>query len=88
MPSRAPVILRKRFVGSARREVLDQTLLVDEQHLGCLLRQYESDFNEGRPHQGLGQRISADPVTVIDPSKPIAVKSVLGGLHVDYRRAA
>jgi hypothetical protein len=23
-------------------------------------------------------------VTVIDPSKPIAVKSVLGGLHVDY----
>jgi hypothetical protein len=28
------------------------------------------------------------PVTVIDPSKPIAVKSVLGGLHVDYCRAA
>jgi hypothetical protein len=25
---------------------------------------------------------------VIDPSKPIAVTRVLGGLHVDYRRAA
>jgi hypothetical protein len=24
----------------------------------------------------------------IDPSKPTAVNSVLGGLHVDYRRAA
>ena len=36
----------------------------------------------------LGQCIPADPVTVIDPSKPIAVKRVLGGLHVDYRRAA
>jgi hypothetical protein len=45
-------------------------------------------FNKSRPHQGLGQRIPADPVTVIDPSKPIAVKSVLGELHVDYRRAA
>ena len=33
-------------------------------------------------------RIPADPVIVIDPSKPIAVKNVLGGLHVDYRRAA
>jgi hypothetical protein len=27
-------------------------------------------------------------VIAMDPSKPIAVKSVLGGLHVDYRRAA
>jgi transposase InsO family protein len=78
----------ERFVGSARREVLDHVLLVDGQHLASLLRQYQSYFNESRPHQGLGQRIPADPVTVIDPSKPIAVRSVLGGLHVDYRRAA
>src|SRR5215468_11365339 len=78
----------ERFVGSARREVLDHVLLVDDQHLDCLLRQYQSYFNKSRPHQGLDQRIPADPVTVIDPSKPIAVKSVLGGLHVDYRRAA
>jgi transposase InsO family protein len=78
----------ERFVGSARREVLDHVLLVNDQHLASLLRQYQSYFNESRPHQGLGQRIPADPVTVIDPSKPIAVRSVLGGLHVDYRRAA
>jgi hypothetical protein len=78
----------ERFVGSVRREVLDHVLLVDDQHLACLLRQYQSYFNESRPHQGLGQRIPADPVPVIDRSKPIAVKGVLGGLHVDYRRAA
>jgi hypothetical protein len=30
----------------------------------------------------------ASAVTAIDPSKPIVVTSVLGGLHVDYRRAA
>lgn len=28
------------------------------------------------------------PVMVIDRSKPIEVKNVLGGLLVDYRRAA
>jgi putative transposase len=87
---RAPKMnsVAERFVGSARRELLDHVLLVDEQHLSSLLCQYARYFNESRPHQGLGQRIPADPVTVIDPSKPIAVKSVLGGLHVDYCRTA
>jgi hypothetical protein len=78
----------RAFVGSVRREVLDHVLLLDDQHLASLLCQYARYFNESRPHQGLGHRIPADPVTVIDQSKPIAVKSVLGGLHVDYRRAA
>jgi hypothetical protein len=35
-----------------------------------------------------GALADGDGVTAIDLSKPIAVKSVLGGLHVDYRRAA
>jgi hypothetical protein len=30
----------------------------------------------------------ARPVMAIDRSQPIEVKSVLGGLHVDYHRAA
>jgi hypothetical protein len=75
-----------RVVGSARRELLDHVLLVDDLHLASLVRQYARHFNESRPHQGLGQRVPASPVTAIDPSKPIVVKSVLGGLHVDYRR--
>ena len=78
----------ERFVGSARRELLDHVLLVDDRHLGSLLRQYQRYFNDSRPHQGLGQRVPARPAIVIDRSKPIAVTSVLGGLHVDYRRTA
>jgi transposase InsO family protein len=78
----------ERFVGSARRELLDHVLLFDDQHLASLLRQYQRYFNESRPHQGIEQRVPASPVMAIDPSKPIAVTSVLGGLHVDYRRAA
>jgi hypothetical protein len=45
-------------------------------------------FNGSRPPQGIEQRVPASLVTAIDPSKPFAVTSVLGGLHVDYRRAA
>jgi transposase InsO family protein len=78
----------ERFVGSVRRELLDHVLLVDDLHLACLVRQYARYFNESRPHQGVGQRVPAKPVMAIDASKPIEVTSVLGGLHVDYRRAA
>jgi len=78
----------ERFVGSVRRELLDHVLVLDEGHLGVLLRQYQLYFNESRPHQGIGQRVPTKPVLDIDLSKPIEVTSVLGGLHVDYRRAA
>ena len=78
----------ERFVGSVRRELLDHVLLVDDLHLASLVRQCQLYFNENRPHQGIGQRVPAKPVMVIDPSKPIEVTSVLGGLHVNYRRAA
>jgi transposase InsO family protein len=78
----------ERFVGSARRELLDHVLLVDDQHLASVLRQYQRYFNGSRPHQGIQQRVPGRLATAIDPSKPITVKSVLGGLHVDYGRAA
>jgi hypothetical protein len=52
------------------------------------LAKYARYFNESRPHQGIGQRVPTKPVLNIDPSKPIEVTSLLGGLHVDYRRAA
>jgi transposase InsO family protein len=78
----------ERFVGSVRRELLDHVLLLDDQHLASLVGQCARYFNESRPHQGIGQRVPTKPVMNIDPSKPIEVTSLLGGLHVDYRRAA
>jgi hypothetical protein len=61
---------------------------VQDPELGSLLHQYQLYFNESRPHQGIGQRVPTKLVLDIDLSKPIEVTSVLGGLHVDYRRAA
>jgi len=34
------------------------------------------------------ERIRGRPVAAVDVAKPIVAKSVLGGLHHDYRRAA
>jgi hypothetical protein len=62
--------------------------VLDDHHLGRLVAQYKEDFNEARPHQGIGQRIPGKPAVTIDIIKPIAATPVLGGLHYDYRRAA
>ena len=80
--------IAERFVGSARREMLDHVMLLGDKQLGSLLREYRDYFNESRPHQGLGQRRPAGGTSDADVSKPIAFRTVLGGLHVDYRRAA
>jgi transposase InsO family protein len=80
--------IAERFVGSVRRELLDHVIVLDVQHLGRLVSQYRAYFNESRPHQGIGQRIPGKQVGAVDLNKPIVVKSVLGGLHHDYRRAA
>ena len=80
--------IAERFLGSVRREMLDHVLLLGYERFASLLREYRDYFNESRPHQGLGQRTPVGTTIAADPSKPIAIKSVLGGLHVDYRRAA
>lgn len=34
-------VIAERFVGSVRREMLDHVLLLSEEHLAFLLRQYQ-----------------------------------------------
>ena len=77
----------ERFVGSARREVLDHVRLVDDQHLACLLRQYQSYFNESRPAPRARPTHTGGSCDGHRPVQADRGKSVLGGLHVDYRRA-
>ncbi len=78
----------ERFVGSVRREMLDHVCVLDEDHLGQLVRHYRRYFNEARPHQGIGHRVPGGQALVADVTKPIVARPVLGGLHHDYRRAA
>jgi len=83
----------ERFVGSLRRECLDHVLLIGEDHLQRVLIAYRSYFNTARPHQGINQRRpSAFNSPPLSPhfvfGSTVEARSVLGGLHHDYRLAA
>jgi putative transposase len=75
----------ERLIGNLRRELLDQTLILNRAHLRVVLAEYQEHYNTARPHQGIGQRIpDGDPrprVTAADPSTwQIRRRPVLGGL--------
>lgn len=92
-PDRAPKAnaICERFMGSLRRECLDRILILSPAHLQRIVLEYVRYFNQARPHQGIGQRI---PVPEAVPSLETASagriigRSVLAGLHHDYRRVA
>src|SRR6516165_12705650 len=84
----------ERWIGSARRECLDFMIPINETHIRHALRCWVEHYNRFRPHSSLG------PGTP-DPSSPkaelqaqrhcipkdcrVAVTSILGGLHHEYR---
>jgi putative transposase len=94
-PIRAPRAnaVCERFLGSVQRECADQVLILGEQHVRRVFAEYVAHFNQGRPHQGIGQRIPTSSATAPPPSTPqirqgaIGVP-ILGGLHHEYRWAA
>jgi putative transposase len=91
-PYRAPKAnaICERFLGSVRRECLDHILVLGEQHLYRVIREYVEYFNRARPHQGVGQKIPKEDTTAPEKEKKgkIIAFSVLNGLHHDYRLAA
>src|SRR5262249_55270797 len=94
-PIRAPRAnaVCERFLGSVRRECTDHVLILGEWHLRRVLAAYVAHFNQGRPHQGIGQHIPTSSATAPVPSKSEIRRGaigvpVLGGLHHEYRWAA
>jgi len=43
--------IMERWTGSCRRELLDRTLVWNQQHLMIVLREYEDFYNTHRPHR-------------------------------------
>ncbi|MEO8288178.1 MAG: integrase core domain-containing protein [Chloroflexota bacterium] len=89
----------ERFLGSVRRECLDHILILGEQHLHRVVKEYVHFYNSARPHQGISQMTpqrSRSPMQEVPPGADatdaaggrIISLPVLGGLHHDYRRAA
>ena len=71
------------WVRSVREECLDQILILNENHLRRVLKEYGEYYNQARPHQGLGQHF---PVSgpVRNPAGPIRGRDILGGVIHDY----
>jgi len=81
----------ERFLGSVRRECLNQLLILHEKQLHRVLRAYVAYFNGARPHQGIQQQIPLREVSPVSPDQRgnrIISVPVLGGLHHEYRRVA
>jgi transposase InsO family protein len=55
--------IMERWVGSVRRELLDQILIVNAAHLRKVLTEYEDHFNAHRPHRALNQASPLQTVT-------------------------
>jgi transposase InsO family protein len=84
----------ERIMGTIRRECLDFMIPLNERHLRSLLKEWKDHYNRGRPHSSLGPGIPdtdaalpavEEPRHVIPRDQRVVTKSVLGGLHHEYR---
>ncbi|MDH6710193.1 putative transposase [Kitasatospora sp. MAA19] len=86
--------IMERWVQTCRRELLDRTLIWDQRHLLHALREFETFYNQHRPHQGIANARPLCPLPApIDNHKQIASLDIrrtdrLGGLLHEYRHAA
>jgi hypothetical protein len=80
--------IRRRVIGSIRRECLNHVLILNEAHLRRVLHSYIAYYHTARPHQSLDHN-SPQPREVYPPELGSVVSiPQVGGLHHLYQRAA
>jgi putative transposase len=86
--------IMERWVQTCRRELLDRTLIWNQQHLLHALREYERHYNEHRPHQGIANArpVRPLPLPFADPDEigrlDVRRRDRLGGILHEYEQAA
>ena len=81
----------ERWVGTVRRECLDQLLIVGRHHLERVLELYVAHYNQHRPHHGLGLVAPDDPPVEVSTAltpEHLQRRDVLGGLIHEYELVA
>ncbi|MEV0641492.1 integrase core domain-containing protein [Streptomyces sp. NPDC050619] len=82
------------WVRTCRRELLDRTLIWNQRHLLRALREFETFYNEHRPHQGLANArpLRSLPAPIEDPDRiahlDIRRRARLGGTLHEHQHAA
>jgi putative transposase len=76
----------ERWVHNCRRELLDHVIVLNENHLRRLVREYTSYYNHDRCHYFLAKDTPTTRLSQSKPSPNANVKSIpiLGGLHHRY----
>jgi putative transposase len=86
--------IMERWVRSCRAELLDRTLIVNQAHLLHALREYETFYNEHRPHRALRAAAPLRPLPqpIAKPCRidhlDIRRRNRLGGILHEYQHAA
>jgi putative transposase len=82
----------ERWVGTVRRECLDQLLIVGRQPLVRVLRRYVEHYNQRRPHRSLAHATPVPSGCVEATSAPnlgrLRRRDILGGVIHEYEHAA
>ncbi|MGW4116131.1 integrase core domain-containing protein [Actinosynnema sp. NPDC004786] len=80
--------LRRAVIGTARREVTDRLLIINERHLRTVLDRYASHYNHRRPHRALQLAPPRPDRPTVEPNcTSIHRRPVLGGLINEYEHA-
>jgi putative transposase len=79
--------IAERWVESCRRDLFDQVLAFNEEHLRRLLRDYVLYYHEDRTHLNLGKGTPGHRHRCENQGRTISLPR-LGGLHHRYERAA
>ena len=78
--------IAERIVRTIRTECLDHIIVMNEAHLLAILTEFADYYNRDRPHRSLGLQ---SPVSMpVQSTGRVVSRSVLGGLHHAYARAA
>ena len=92
LPFRSPRAnsFAERWIGTARRELLDYLLIFGRRHLEAVLNEFLVHYHRARPHQGLDQRLpgSYSSASTSPINGRIVRNDRLGGLLHEYSRAA
>ena len=82
--------IAERWIGGCRRELLDRTLIWNQAHLWQILRQYETHYNQHRPHRSLHAAAPIKPLPEPVDLDQYRVRKLacVGGLINEYRLVA
>ena len=82
--------IAERWIGGCRRGLLDRTLIWNENHLRGILREYETHYNQHRPHRSLDSAAPLKPLPepVDLEQHRVRRQTRIGGLINEYRLAA